>query len=287
MYPLNGARTCVNGSVIREKTLLSHGDRILWGNNHFFKVSCPKRSDSAAGRAEESSKQGYTSFHEIQSPARDSDSPHDPAHDQLLGIRDDDNEYSSIDFDFAREEIMMKELSNDPLQTTVLKSLEKQHEDDKKTALEKQKEMYEKQLQLLRNQISPSAPYATPLTLGSSSMLHSMDSFGSSGRLNALGVVQNKIDKWAKERDELFRKSLAQLKEDIVRANSLVLEANAFSQEMNRITEFKVTLQIRLRTCHPIAGKEHSCPNPRSWSSGRTKHHKSGPWKSWKTSSLT
>jgi kinesin family protein 13 len=262
MIPLNNARTCVNGSVIKERTLLSHGDRILWGNNHFFKVSCPKRSSSAPAAAvpPDSSKQsaddtakhqsGYTSFSEMQSSSssRESDSPHDHhphSHDHdLLGIRDssEDNEYSSIDFDFAREELMMKELSNDPIQTTVIKSLEKQHEEDKKLALEKQKKMYEKQLQLLRNQISPTAPHATPVTgsqsyMLSSTMLQSSDSFGSSSRLNALTVNQNKIDKWAKERDELFKKSLTQLKEDIVRANALVLEANAFSQEMSCNTE--------------------------------------------------
>jgi kinesin family member 13 len=40
--PLEGARTYVNGFPITEKTLLHHGDRLLWGNHHFFRVNCPK-----------------------------------------------------------------------------------------------------------------------------------------------------------------------------------------------------------------------------------------------------
>jgi kinesin family protein 13 len=238
MIPLEGAKTCVNGSVIREKTILSHGDRILWGNNHFFKVSCPKRPTS---------NQGYTSFREVSSAVS---SPVPPPIYSPSG--DGEDEYSSIDFNFAQEELMMKELSNDPIQSA-WKNLEKQHEDDKTKALEKQKEMYEKQLQLLRNQISPTAPYATPLSPGSSmtGLMQSVDSLGSTTRLNAFGIAQSKMDNWAKERDELFKKSLATLKEDIIKANSLVLEANAFAQEMNRNTEFKVTLQIPASNLSP------------------------------------
>ena len=40
--PLNGARTCVNGIEIKERTLLHNGDRLLWGSNHFFRINCPK-----------------------------------------------------------------------------------------------------------------------------------------------------------------------------------------------------------------------------------------------------
>jgi kinesin family member 13 len=45
-------------------------------------------------------------------------------------------------------------------------------------------------------------------------------------------------------RDEIFKRSLGQLKADIVKANSLVQEANFLSEEMERHTKFSVTLQI-------------------------------------------
>jgi kinesin family member 13 len=48
--PLEGARTYVNGFPITEKTLLHHGDRLLWGNHHFFRVNCPKSTSRCSFR---------------------------------------------------------------------------------------------------------------------------------------------------------------------------------------------------------------------------------------------
>lgn len=203
--PHEGARTCVNGSAISSKTQLRHGDRLLWGNNHFFRVNCPRNSRSTGS----------------ETPVPD----------------------RPIDYEFAREEIMMKELSNDPIQTA-MRSLEKQHEEDKYNALEKQRQMYERQLQLLRNQMSPSTPYAP---------YSPFDPLGV--KLNPSGLpspsVASKMERWAKERDELFKTSLAKLREDIIRANGLVREANFLSEEMGRQTEFKVTLQIPAANLSP------------------------------------
>jgi hypothetical protein len=40
------SRTCRNGVVVTEKTVLHHGDRILWGNNHFFRINCPRSPET-------------------------------------------------------------------------------------------------------------------------------------------------------------------------------------------------------------------------------------------------
>lgn len=53
-----------------------------------------------------------------------------------------------------------------------------------------------------------------------------------------------RVEKWAQERDEMFKRSLGQLKTDILRANSLVQEANFLAEEMEKQTKFSVTLQI-------------------------------------------
>lgn len=45
-------------------------------------------------------------------------------------------------------------------------------------------------------------------------------------------------------RDELFRQSLSRLREQVVRANTLVREANFLSEEMDKHTDYQVTLQI-------------------------------------------
>ncbi|XP_035209523.1 kinesin-like protein KIF13A isoform X3 [Stegodyphus dumicola] len=204
LIPVDGARTCVNGSVVTKRIQLHHGDRILWGNNHFFRVNCPKTSN-------------------CNSP----DIPERP-----------------LDYDFAREELMMNELSNDPIQSAMA-ALEKQHEEDKQIALDKQRQMYERQLQILRNQMSPGTPY---------SPYPPFDLLGL-GKFTPAGTptsnVQSRMERWAQDRDELFKKSLAKLREDIVRANGLVREANFLAEEMGKETEFKVTLQIPAANLSP------------------------------------
>ncbi|KAH6926862.1 hypothetical protein HPB50_022631 [Hyalomma asiaticum] len=214
--PLEGARTCVNGSAIVSKTQLHHGDRVLWGNNHFFRVNCP-RMQTAGG---------------LETPILD----------------------RPIDYEFAREEIMMKELVNDPIQAA-MQSLEKQHEEDKHNALEKQRQMYERQLQLLRNQMSPSTPYAPYLPF---------DPLGAKAASSGLPSpsVASRMERWAKERDELFKKSLAKLREDIVKANALVREANFLAEEMGKHTEFKVTLQIPAANLSPNRKKSAFVSEP-------------------------
>ncbi|XP_076246434.1 kinesin-like protein KIF13A isoform X5 [Calliopsis andreniformis] len=199
MTPLNGARCFVNGTQVMEKTPLLHGDRIVWGNHHFFRVNCP-RSATAINS-------------EPQTPAQ------------------------NIDYNFAREELMLNELSNDPIQRAIAR-LEKQHEEDKQVALEKQRQAYERQVQQLRNILSPSTPYSPyvpydPLR-GSQS-----------GKLPACTpTTQIRVEKWAQERDEMFKRSLGQLKADILKANALVQEANFLAEEMGKQTKFSVTLQI-------------------------------------------
>nr|XP_016940799.1 kinesin-like protein KIF13A isoform X4 [Drosophila suzukii] len=198
MEPVQGARCFVNGSAAVEKTPLQNGDRILWGNHHFFRVNSPKSNNTSMCASE----------------------PQTPA--QL------------IDYNFARDEIMQNEMSNDPIQTAIAR-LERQHEEDKQVALEKQRQEYERQFQQLRNILSPSTPYAPyapydPLRMGKVTP--------------NTPTSQMRVEKWAQERDEMFRRSLGQLKTDIMRANSLVQEANFLAEEMEKKTKFSVTLQI-------------------------------------------
>lgn len=135
MESINNARCFINGSAVAAKTPLHHGDRILWGNHHFFRVNCPKSSTA-----------GLHLTSEPQTPAQ------------------------PLDYEFAKEELMQNELINDPIQSAI-ERLEKQHEEDKQVALEKQRQEYERQFQQLRNILSPTTPYAPyapydPLRLG-------------------------------------------------------------------------------------------------------------------------
>ncbi|XKL66819.1 hypothetical protein PGB90_010239 [Kerria lacca] len=193
MEPLPNARCYINGVVVNNKALLKHGDRILWGNHHFFRVNCPK-----------------SIFSEPQTPAQ------------------------PLDYNFAREEFMLNELSNDPIQTAIAK-MEKQHEEDKQVALEKQRLEYERQFQHLRNILSPSTPYSPYVPY---------DPLRTGKLTPCTPTSQMRVEKWAHEREEMFRKSISCLKEDIVTANSLVQEANYLAEEMSKQVKYSVTLQI-------------------------------------------
>ncbi|XP_052757774.1 kinesin-like protein KIF13B isoform X2 [Galleria mellonella] len=201
MEPLGAARCFVNGTPVVSRVRLGHADRILWGNHHFFRVNCPKATAAAS---------------EPQTPAQ------------------------PIDYNFARDEIMLNELSNDPIQTAISR-LEKQHEEDKQVALEKQRQEYERQFQQLRNILSPSTPYPPysydPLKLGKMSA--------------CTPTTAARVERWAAERDDTFKRSLGRLKADILRANALVQEANFLAEEMRRNTRFSVTLQIPPQNLSP------------------------------------
>ncbi|XP_006822605.2 kinesin-like protein KIF13A [Saccoglossus kowalevskii] len=197
--PKEGARTCVNGSQISSRTSLKHGDRVLWGNNHFFRINCPRPPGvgSSGGNTPES---------EVP-----------------------------VDYDFAQSEVMMKELGNDPIQNA-MKTLETHHKEDKDKALERQKDMYERQLEMLRNKLTPTQKQQLERFDIAQLSPQSTDS-------NAINM-QTKYIQWEEERDEIFRQSLSKLREEVVKANALVREANFLAEEMGKKTEFHVTLQI-------------------------------------------
>uniref|UniRef100_A0A673NBH0 Kinesin-like protein KIF13A n=1 Tax=Sinocyclocheilus rhinocerous TaxID=307959 RepID=A0A673NBH0_9TELE len=132
-------------------------------------------------------------------------------------------------YEFAQMEVMMKALGSNgtyPMQKAV-HALEKQYVEEKRLALEEQRLMYERELQSLRQQLSPEK--ASQHQRCSSFPTH---------------TTQTKLRLWSDERDELFRQSLSRLREQVVRANALVREANFLSEEMHKLTDYQVTLQI-------------------------------------------
>ncbi|XP_038051604.1 kinesin-like protein KIF13B [Patiria miniata] len=203
LIPIDGAKCCVNGSAITDRTGLRHGDRILLGNYHFFRINCPRPPGVGSSGA---------------------------------STPDVEPQNSNYDFVYAQNEVMMKEMTNDPVQAA-MQLLESQHQKDKKGALEKQREKYERELETLRKQLMPRQAMERTDTA-----YFSDQSPGSEASMDA---GQNlKYKEWAEERDELFRQSLARLREEVVKANALVREANFLGEEMGKLTEFRVTLQI-------------------------------------------
>ncbi|XP_046733692.1 kinesin-like protein KIF13A isoform X1 [Silurus meridionalis] len=214
LCPIENARTCVNGTTVYSSVHLWHGDRILWGNNHFFRANLPKRKrrDRLKDLERESPRSSFVDV-DVETASEASS----------------EQDYS---YEFAQMEVMMKTLGgNDPIQN-VVQVLEKQYLEEKRSALEEQRLRYERELELLRQQLSPER----------SSQHHQRSN---SDRLTfPTHTTHSKMGLWTEERDEMFRQSLSRLREQVVRANTLVREANFLSEEMVKHTDYKVTLQI-------------------------------------------
>ncbi|XP_018885482.2 kinesin-like protein KIF13A isoform X6 [Gorilla gorilla gorilla] len=208
LTPKENARSCVNGTLVCSTTQLWHGDRILWGNNHFFRINLPKRKR----------RDWLKDFEKETGP---------PEHD--LDAASEASSEPDYNYEFAQMEVIMKTLnSNDPVQN-VVQVLEKQYLEEKRSALEEQRLMYERELEQLRQQLSPDRQ---PQSSGPDRLAYSSQ------------TAQQKVTQWAEERDELFRQSLAKLREQLVKANTLVREANFLAEEMSKLTDYQVTLQI-------------------------------------------
>uniref|UniRef100_A0A3Q4HBT7 Kinesin family member 13A n=1 Tax=Neolamprologus brichardi TaxID=32507 RepID=A0A3Q4HBT7_NEOBR len=213
LMPVGNARTCVNGTMIDSLVHLWHGDRILWGNNHFFRINLPKRK--RRDRLKELERA----------------SPRESFVEADIETASEASSEQDYTYEFAQMEVIMKTLgNNDPMQN-VVQVLEKQYLEEKRTALEEQRMMYERELESLRQQLSPEKT--------------SQHHRSSSDRLTfSTHVPNSKLRLWTEERDELFRQSLSRLREQVVKANTLVREANFLAEEMNKLTDYQVTLQI-------------------------------------------
>ncbi|XP_073321043.1 kinesin-like protein KIF13B isoform X2 [Pagrus major] len=238
LTPHRNARTCVNGSPVTSGLQLHHGDRILWGNNHFFRINLPKRRSRGA---EDEEGEGGVMRNSGSSEQLDADG--DTASEVSSEV--------SFSYEFAQTEVMMKALgNNDPMQA-VLQSLERQHEEEKRSALERQRQMYEQELQQLRKKLNPDrlstgstgGPASGQQGSGQQSHYRSLERLSMGGMSHSTSA-QSRLRQWNEEREAVLVRSLRRLREQIVRANLLVQEACFIAEELERHTEYKVTLQI-------------------------------------------
>ncbi|XP_070684038.1 kinesin-like protein KIF13B isoform X3 [Pempheris klunzingeri] len=238
LSPHRNARTCVNGSPVTSSLQLHHGDRILWGNNHFFRINLPKRR--SRGTEDEDGEGGVMK--------------NSGSSEQLDADGDTASEVSSevsFSYEFAQTEVMMKALgNNDPMQA-VLQSLERQHEEEKRSALERQRQMYEQELQQLRKKLNPDrlstgssmGPPSVQQGPGQQSHYRSLERLSTGGMSHSTSA-QSRLRQWTEDREVVLVRSLRRLREQIVRANLLVQEACFIAEELERHTEYRVTLQI-------------------------------------------
>lgn len=172
----------------------------------------------------------------------------------------------------------------------VLQSLERQHEEEKRSALERQRQMYEQELQQLRRKLNPdrlsaglsAGPTSSQQGPGQQSHYRSLERL-SMGGMSHSSSAQSRLRQWSEDRwgyivlalafwyeceldpslvslfltpvslmiilltsirEVVLVRSLRRLREQIVRANLLVQEACFIAEELERHTEYRVTLQI-------------------------------------------
>ncbi|XP_067428189.1 kinesin-like protein KIF13B isoform X2 [Thunnus thynnus] len=224
LTPHRNARTCVNGAVVTSPIQLHHGDRILWGNNHFFRINLPRHMAHAGGEDEDGGAVMKTCLSTDRLEV-DFDASSDVSSELSFG------------YEHAQAEVMMKGMgNNDPLQS-VLQTLERQHEEEKRCALERQRQMYEQELQLLRRRLTPEKP---PHLLD----LTGLPPSAAAAAAGSLPGSHKRMRRWSEDREAMMTRSLRRLREQIVRANLLAQEAGFIAEELNKRTEYLVTLQI-------------------------------------------
>ncbi|XP_039638629.1 LOW QUALITY PROTEIN: kinesin-like protein KIF13B [Perca fluviatilis] len=218
LSPHRNARTCLNGAAVTSPVQLHHGDRILWGNNHFFRINLPRHMVRAGAEDEESGAAMKTCL-STERLEVDFDASSDVSSELSFG------------YEFAQAEVMMKGMgNNDPLQA-VLQTLERQHEEEKRCALERQRQMYEQELRQLRQRLTPEKPS------------RGLDPAGTAAAVTSPSSTK-RMRRWSEDREAMMTRSLRRLREQIVRANLLAQEAGFIAEELSKRTEYLVTLQI-------------------------------------------
>uniref|UniRef100_A0AAZ3R2F8 Kinesin family member 13Bb n=1 Tax=Oncorhynchus tshawytscha TaxID=74940 RepID=A0AAZ3R2F8_ONCTS len=227
LTPHRSSRTCVNGSSVTNPVQLHHGDRILWGNNHFFRINLPRHLAHAGGEDEA----GGVMKNCLSTDQLEVD------FDTVSNVSSE----VSFGYEFAQTEVMMKGMGSDDPMQSVLQTLERQHEEEKRTALERQRQMYEQELQQLRKRLPPAEKH----TLLLPSPGPDLEPAGpSAASIASSPCAQTRMRRWSEDREAMMTRSLRRLREQIVRANLLVQEAGFIAEELNKRTEYLVTLQI-------------------------------------------
>ncbi|XP_078481075.1 kinesin-like protein KIF13A [Ciona intestinalis] len=229
--PLDGARTCVNGRVISSRCNLRHGDRILWGNNHFFRINVPRVKREIPNLT----------------PIKGETENGEEGKEKGPSLNE-----SRVSYEFAQQEVLLNQVEA-PIQETIL-SLEREFQllqDEngmpRSPSMEKledsERKKYELEINSLRRQLLMVSPSASADSLDRNQAPSNPSGDSPAG--------YQKYRNWKLERETEFRRSICQLREHLVRAQALTREANDLAREMKRDTEFTVTMRIPTHNLTP------------------------------------
>lgn len=209
----------MNGKLIQGETVLHHGDRIVLGINHFFRLNCPLANQSVEtiefSRAQEEVLLQNRSHHSPKSAAQE------PSDTTLAAtVTDDENRSTSSIFSSTTASSSNDESSNGLILEMAIQRFEKEY-----------------------SSLNSRQNHSIPKSVSSNSQFtddRMMTSHSSSSSLS--GSATRKASE--QHFDERFRNGLKLLREQLLRANLLVREANSLCKEMEKPIRFRVTMQI-------------------------------------------
>ncbi|CAF1236539.1 unnamed protein product [Adineta ricciae] len=198
LRPLNKSKTYVNGQLIDNERQLRHGDRILLGCSHFFRLNSPGDKNSTNNNNSVMSSIMNTSSH--------------------------------LSFTDAQNEFLLNQLATDPMTKELRSFLKPDENNQQKIIPEKTSDVYEREIEYLKGQLMRSDSRSTAVNSKTRTFEDSLSKWRFS----------NKLLTESEESRAFFNR----LKQDLIRVNALVSEANTIASEMQQQTTYSVMLQI-------------------------------------------
>ncbi|UJR37400.1 hypothetical protein I4U23_030105 [Adineta vaga] len=206
LIPLNKSKTYVNGQLIDNEKSLRHGDRILLGCSHFFRLNSPGDRNS-------------TNNNSVMSSIM--------------------NTSSHLSFIDAQNEFLLNQLATDPM-TKDLRLFLKQDENNQENNRllpQKTSDVYEREIEYLKAQLMRSDSRSSTINSKTRAFEESLSKWRFSNKLLT--------------ESEQSRAFFNRLKQDLIRVNALVSEANTIASEMQRNTTYSAMLQIPVSYLKP------------------------------------
>lgn len=199
LIPLNKSKTYVNGQLVDNERQLRHGDRILLGCSHFFRLNFPADRNNT-----------------VRSSIM--------------------NTSSHISFLDAQNEFLLNQLATDPMNKE-LRMFLKQDEHHQDIQPKKTSDVYEREIEYLKGQLMRSDSRSSVINSKNRAFEESLSKWRFS----------NKLLNGSEESRSFFTR----LKQEIIRVNALVSEANTIASELQRQTTYTVMLQIPVSYLKP------------------------------------
>ncbi|CAF3355314.1 unnamed protein product [Rotaria socialis] len=199
LLPINNSRTYVNGQLIDNERQLRHGDRILLGCSHFFRLNAPGDKNATNSSS------------------------------VLTSIM---NTSSHLSFTDAQNEFLLNQLATDPM-TKELRLFLKQDDNNQESnhiIPKKTSDVYEREIEYLKSQLMRSESRSSIINARTCAFEESLSKWRFS----------NKLLTESEESRSFFNR----LKQELIRVNALVSEANTIASEMQLQTTYSVMLQI-------------------------------------------